>query len=1718
MSVFGATSSGDPVWPNPGATQLSKTAKPTGNPGEWEITLKVEGKNLKTSSDVVLVIDKSGSMNDKVNKQKKMDKAKEAANKFVDNLLLNGADTQIAVVAFNRTSELVSSFKGPNQKAALKAAINGIKADGGTNIQAGIKQAHELLSSNQSQAKNKIIVLLSDGEPTYSYKGIAATNYSWSNNGYDSSYPFAITAFDYDNIVGSGSSYKVDYGFGEWIRDSWFSGHYQYEVKDNGIGTFSEAKLAKEAGHKLFSVGLDVEKNSNAEKVLKNIKSEGYYSASNDDLNKIFREMAGKISFAAQDAKVIDPMGDMFNLKMQGKQISVQDYTVSQGKVDWDPVTEKYIWNIGNIAEGEPAVFTYKVVMDPSKNPVSNTLYPTNGKTTLEYKDVNNRNTSKDFEVPKVSIGNGSILMKGYKVNADGHPVNAEGIEVEGPEFAEVLYSEYYKDQTGNEALPIGSKEYSVPAKEVASYQLKVGENPTKVRLTATNPTPVIWFGYEEVVDRTVTVKFLEKGTEEELAKPKTFTGKIGETLNLEAVDVTDYTPVNATAQYTVKPEGNEYIFYYTSNERTVTVKFLEKGTEEELAEPVTVSGKIGETLKLEAVDVTDYTPENATAQYTVKPEGNEYIFYYTSNERVVTVKFLEKDTKKKLAEPVTVSGKIGETLKLEAVDVTDYTPVNATAQYTVKAEDNEYIFYYTSNERTVTVKFLEKDTKKKLAEPVTVSGKIGETLNLEAVNVTDYTPENATAQYTVKAEDNEYIFYYTSNERVVTVKFLEKDTKKKLAEPVTVSGRIGETLKLEAVDVTDYTPVNATAQYTVKAEDNEYIFYYTSNERTVTVKFLENDTKKKLAEPVTVSGKIGETLKLEAVDVTDYTPVNATAQYTVKAEDNEYIFYYTSNERTVTVKFLEKDTKKKLAEPVTVSGKIGETLNLEAVDVTDYTPENTTAQYTVKAEDNEYIFYYTSNERTVTVKFLEKDTKKKLAEPVTVSGKIGETLKLEAVDVTDYTPVNATAQYTVKAEDNEYIFYYTSNERTVTVKFLEKDTEKELASPQPIKGMIGDTLDLEAVDVTDYTPVNATAQYTVKADGNNEYTFYYTSNERTVTVKFLEKGTEEELAKPKTFTGKIGETLNLEAVDVTDYTPENATAQYTVKAEDNEYIFYYTANSTEPDDNRTVTVRYVDKDTQKDLKPSQPHTGKVGEVITLTATDYKDSVTGVVYQPHTYEVPYTFTEDQVQQFVFEYTQDKSNLERSVTIHHVDLESNEELIAPTTELGYAGRTLVLYPEPISVTDAVYYPEQLEYGFEITLDSVQEFTIYYTKGEPTDLAQLTVSYLDRETGAELAAPEMIKGRIGDKIELTAKEVLGYTPETVKYTHEFIDDPNQAHVFYYTKNAPADRQLTVKYLENGTNRQLASPTVVTGKPGETKTLAALSVSGYTPVKSTDTYTFNDKEGQEFIFYYTRNSSNPGGSDNSGDSGNSGNSGDSGNPTPPSTPEVTPLPPLPAVPPTLDTENHFQYIHGYPDGSVKPLNNITREEVATIFYRLLDDESRSAYLKTGTDLSDVEAKRWSNPFISTMENAGIVTGYPNGTFKPGQFITRAEFAAIASRFDKLDERPNDMFTDIKGHWAEKYIASAANKGWINGYTDGTFKPDQYITRAEAAKFINSVLNRKVDEAGLHEDAKMWPDNAKGMWYYYEILEATNHHDYSREDSDVEVWNEVKPNRVYP
>ena len=220
---------------------------------------------------------------------------------------------------------------------------------------------------------------------------------------------------------------------------------------------------------------------------------------------------------------------------------------------------------------------------------------------------------------------------------------------------------------------------------------------------------------------------------------------------------------------------------------------------------------------------------------------------------------------------------------------------------------------------------------------------------------------------------------------------------------------------------------------------------------------------------------------------------------------------------------------------------------------------------------------------------------------------------------------------------------------------------------------------------------------------------------------------------------------------------------------------------------------------------------------------------------------------------------------------------------------------------------------------------------------------------------------------------------------------------------------------------------------------------------------------------------------------------------------------------VPTGLNGDDHYAYIVGYPNGNVEPNGNITRAEVATIFFRLLTEEVRTANSTQSNSLSDVTRGQWFNHAVSTLSSMGIVKGHNDGTFAPNAPITRAEFAAIAARFDDKNTNTSSKFTDIASHWAKNEIGIAANKGWINGYPDGTFRPDQYITRAEAMTLVNRVLNRLPENSSdLLDSMIKWPDNSDASaWYYLAVQEATNSHYYKTKENKFEKWTELRETR---
>ena len=215
---------------------------------------------------------------------------------------------------------------------------------------------------------------------------------------------------------------------------------------------------------------------------------------------------------------------------------------------------------------------------------------------------------------------------------------------------------------------------------------------------------------------------------------------------------------------------------------------------------------------------------------------------------------------------------------------------------------------------------------------------------------------------------------------------------------------------------------------------------------------------------------------------------------------------------------------------------------------------------------------------------------------------------------------------------------------------------------------------------------------------------------------------------------------------------------------------------------------------------------------------------------------------------------------------------------------------------------------------------------------------------------------------------------------------------------------------------------------------------------------------------------------------------------------------------VPDMLNGDDHYAYVVGYSDGTVRPNANISRAEVATIFFRLLKEEVRDGNLTAENTFADVTDGQWHNKAISTMAKLGVVKGRNAEAFDPDAPITRAEFATICARFDKTQINTSSNFTDISGHWAEKYIERAATLGWIAGYSDGTFRPSNYITRAEAMTMINRVLCRMPQSADdLLNNMTVWPDNHPTDWHYLAVQEATNSHDFDRKGEVNETWTKL-------
>lgn len=497
--------------------------------GIYEITLTIQGKNFETNSDVVLVIDKSGSMND----DDKLLDTKKAAIAFGEKLLTKGSTTRIAIVTYAETAASINNghFYTADELDAFKSQINGIKASGGTNQQAGIHVAQQLLDSDSPVGNLKNIVILSDGVPTYSYAitgSITCTRDAYVER--DSKYvDYVYATMDVDwstaNIVCNHNN-RIGSGYGIGVKkQSGLSvnscGEYSSYIS-HGIATIWEAKQAKATGTTIFSVALQVD--TEGENILKACATDptkGYYAIGKNDnvetkLKDAFTAIAGSIAIAAKNGKVTDPMSDYVSLDFTGNPVVTSDEAVykngqadvylSQGTVTRNEQTLS--WDVGNINEDSPAIMKYRVHLND--NVESGNTYPTNKTTTFNYTDYQGNPAEKEFPIPTVNPEGGTILVHYYLVDADGKPINADGKVMDSPEKAQVLAQPENFQYNGTDALDYNSSYdvskkniegatyygYTLNGRDAANPDVQGREDTVSVEITSTNANREVWFAY----------------------------------------------------------------------------------------------------------------------------------------------------------------------------------------------------------------------------------------------------------------------------------------------------------------------------------------------------------------------------------------------------------------------------------------------------------------------------------------------------------------------------------------------------------------------------------------------------------------------------------------------------------------------------------------------------------------------------------------------------------------------------------------------------------------------------------------------------------------------------------------------------------------------------------------------------------------------------------------------------------------------------------------------------------------------------------------------------------------------------------------------------------------------------------------------------------------------------------------------------------------------
>lgn len=577
-------------------------------------------------------------------------------------------------------------------------------------------------------------------------------------------------------------------------------------------------------------------------------------------------------------------------------------------------------------------------------------------------------------------------------------------------------------------------------------------------------------------------------------------------------------------------------------------------------------------------------------------------------------------------------------------------------------------------------------------------------------------------------------------------------------------------------------------------------------------------------------------------------------------------------------------------------------------------------------------------------------------------------------------------------------------------------------------------------------------------------------------TIRHRDKDTNETVAPDTTGTGAYGEKITLTPkTDIADYVPAEGNPQYSwlMSEVGNIFTLRYVKLFTVSFDCHMDGMTIAAKTVQRNAKVTSPGT--------LTRAGY---AFGGWYKNLSDAAAYDFDTPVTESFTL-HAKWTPRTDIPYTVKYLEEGTNRELHAAKTGTGTFNTTVQVTAEAISGYTLVGSSPR---GLKLENVSSNELIFYYTK-DPVKVSY-TVHYYEQGTTTKVAADKVVNNvNAGTEVTEDAISVTGYTAAapTQQKLNLSATGTNEI-IFYYTKNAGTQVGYTIRYLKEGTGEALLPAYSGTGVAGNSLTVTAPAIDGYTALAPTSyTITLNAEAAKNIITFYYREATST---------------------IPAGEPAKEPFNKN-ANPRQLNRDDHFAYIKGYPDGTVRPEASLTRAEAAAILYRVMEKSCVERFHAESSSFRDVPDGKWYTTYVATLEKAGVIVDSKDGNFRPNDAITRAELASMLAQFANVTGGTN-TFSDVPAtHWAADYIAAAVRSGWIQGYPDGTFRPEQTIKRAEMTAMVNRALGRDPQSASdLLEGMKTWKDNANPTaWFYLDIQEAANGHTYARKTGG-EYW----------